>query len=338
MTTLHFIQWAILDEGTRLLLAVTFEGPWEAYIRNIVDQAGPFLDTIFCHCEGYSGGRESHATANGYDGFARWVREHQVEVSFFHSAAPDITANDIAWLRNLDALRGSATFAADSTELTAQPGTPPQGVVASDTTFLQVLSAFFTLSQYFPAPDNVFLERAASKQLALLDPGKPPPTGTSGEVQDAWNWYALRVLPLQKAPQNPNAAATKNPNPVVKIRAPNAIQGNILNGYSGMVDGLLVFVQFASAAAGAQFVASFHPTIRRLSGPIHEEHRADVRGLHVPRPGRFRGSAGGVSRGNGSSLADARGRRHQPSLFPGSARSPAEPRLPASTSRRLTPS
>ncbi len=268
VTTLHFIQWAILDEGTRLLLAVTFEGPWEAYIRNIVDQAGPFLDTIFCHCEGYSGGRESHATANGYDGFARWVREHQVEVSFFHSAAPDITANDIAWLRNLDALRGSATFAADSTELTAQPGTPPQGVVASDTTFLQVLSAFFTLSQYFPAPDNVFLERAASKQLALLDPGKPPPTGTSGEVQDAWNWYALRVLPLQKAPQNPNAAATKNPNPVVKIRAPNTIQGNILNGYSGMVDGLLVFVQFASAAAGAQFVASFHPTIDGCPDPF----------------------------------------------------------------------
>ncbi len=164
VTSLHFVQWAILDGGTRLLLAVTFEGPWEAYIRGIVDEAGPFLDSIFCHCEGYSDGPESHATTEGYDGFARWVRQHQVQVNFFHSAAPDITTTDIAWLKELDGLRTDPDFALKAAELWVRPPGPPTDPkdFAKETTFVQVLSAFFTLSQYFAPPDNVFLEQAAS--------------------------------------------------------------------------------------------------------------------------------------------------------------------------------
>ena len=193
VTSLHFIQWAIIDEGTRLLLAVTFEGPWEGYIRGIVDNAGPFLDSIFCHCEGYSGGRESHATADGYDGFARWVRQHQVEVSFLHSAAPDISANDVAWLRALNEKRASPNFAFESTTLSLPqpgpppapppvpplpaPGWPPVPTIASETTFVQVpervlLAAGANSSR---RPDRVFLEKAASKQLELLYPGASPP-------------------------------------------------------------------------------------------------------------------------------------------------------------------
>jgi Dyp-type peroxidase family len=260
VTTLHFVQWAILDEGTRLLLAVTFEGPWEAYIRGIVDNAGPFLDSIFCHCEGYSDGPESHATANGYDGFARWVRQHQVQVNFFHSAAPDISANDIAWLRKLDGLRADPNFARDSAELSVPPPAPPTDKkdFAKETTFLQVLTAFFDLSGYFPAPDNVFLERAASRQLELLSPGKEPPKKQQeGAVQDAWTWYMARVLPLQQAPKNAIAVA--------RIRGPKTIQGNILTAYDGMVDGRLVFLQFESPAAGAQFVGTFEPTTERAA-------------------------------------------------------------------------
>jgi predicted acylesterase/phospholipase RssA/deferrochelatase/peroxidase EfeB len=265
VTTLHFIQWAILDGGTRLLLAVTFEGPWEAYIRGIVDNAGPFLDSIFCHCEGYSDGADSHATANGYDGFARWVRQHQVQVSFFHSAAPDISANDIAWLRKLNGLRGTPDFAKESAELFVEQPAPPTNPAdfAKDTTFLQVLTAFFELSGYFPPPDNVFLERSAAKQLWLLSPGRIPLQGQTGAVQDAWDWYGLRVLPLQPPSPPPKQAI-----PVAQIQAPGTIQGNILSAYNGMVDGLLVFLQFASAAAGAQFVGTFQPTTEGVVDPL----------------------------------------------------------------------
>lgn len=260
VTTLHFVQWAILDEGTRLLLAVTFEGPWEAYIRGIVDNAGPFLDSIFCHCEGYSDGPESHATANGYDGFARWVRQHQVQVNFFHSAAPDISANDIAWLRKLDGLRAAPHFARESAKLSVPIPGPPDDKeeYAKETTFLQVLTAFFDLSGYFPAPDDVFLQQAASRQLELLSPGKQPPEKQQeGAVQDAWTWYGKYVLPLQKTPRKAIAVA--------RIQARETIQGNILTGYEGMVDGRLVFLQFQSPEAGAQFVDTFQPTSERAT-------------------------------------------------------------------------
>ncbi|HWO13663.1 MAG TPA: hypothetical protein VNN80_29375, partial [Polyangiaceae bacterium] len=74
LRTLHNFSWSVFDHGQKLLLAVTFDRPWEPYIRAIVDQSGPFLDVIFCHCEGY----ESSSTDQGYVAFAEWVRRHQV--------------------------------------------------------------------------------------------------------------------------------------------------------------------------------------------------------------------------------------------------------------------
>src|SRR5882757_4122010 len=57
---LHFVHWSIIDQGTRLLLTVTFDKPWEPYIRTIVDDAGPILDAIFFHCEGYERATTRH--------------------------------------------------------------------------------------------------------------------------------------------------------------------------------------------------------------------------------------------------------------------------------------
>src|SRR5512147_1415023 len=53
LRSLHFVHWSIHDQDRKLLLAVSFDGPWEPYIRAIVDEAGPILDVIFSHCEGY---------------------------------------------------------------------------------------------------------------------------------------------------------------------------------------------------------------------------------------------------------------------------------------------
>ena len=71
MRTLHNFCWSVFDNGQKLLLTVTFDRPWEPYIRAIVDQAGPILDVIFCHCQGY----ELSSTEHGYVPFADWVRQ-----------------------------------------------------------------------------------------------------------------------------------------------------------------------------------------------------------------------------------------------------------------------
>lgn len=90
LRTISFVRWVLLDGGKRLLLAVTFDRPWEPYIRRIVEQAGPLLDVIFSHCEGYEG----HSCKEGYGPFAEWVRARQQECEFFFAAFPGQTVDD----------------------------------------------------------------------------------------------------------------------------------------------------------------------------------------------------------------------------------------------------
>ena len=51
------------------MLAVTFDRPWEPYIRIIWSDVGALLDVIFCNCEGYVTARD-HSFAE----YAHWVR------------------------------------------------------------------------------------------------------------------------------------------------------------------------------------------------------------------------------------------------------------------------
>ena len=41
LRSLHFVHWSIHDQDRKLLLAVSFDGPWEPYIRAIVDALKP---------------------------------------------------------------------------------------------------------------------------------------------------------------------------------------------------------------------------------------------------------------------------------------------------------
>lgn len=92
---LHAVHWSLIENDRRLLLAVSFDGPWEPYIRTIVDIAGPLLDLIFCNCVGYRG----HMCADGYPAFAEWVRERQQDCDFFYKGSPDLTVDDIRYLQ-----------------------------------------------------------------------------------------------------------------------------------------------------------------------------------------------------------------------------------------------
>jgi len=51
LSVLRFVRWALLENDTKLMLAVEFDGPWEPYIRQIVTEAGPILNVIFCNCQ-----------------------------------------------------------------------------------------------------------------------------------------------------------------------------------------------------------------------------------------------------------------------------------------------
>ena len=72
------------DEGPQarryLYLTATFDGAWEPYMRLIWKPLGPFLDLLFCNCEDYV-----TAGDHGFDEYAQWVRDNQIDSAIFYS-------------------------------------------------------------------------------------------------------------------------------------------------------------------------------------------------------------------------------------------------------------
>ncbi len=64
----------------QLSLNVSFDGGWEPYMRVIYRDIGPFLDALFCHCQGYPG-----STTSSFDDYCRWVRAHELPAGIYYS-------------------------------------------------------------------------------------------------------------------------------------------------------------------------------------------------------------------------------------------------------------
>lgn len=97
---IHSFRLAIIDEDQlepKLVLAVAFDGGWEPYMRRIWRDLGPFLDVIFCNCEGYL-----TAADHSFAEYTSWIRSAQVETQFFHNASA-LTVNDLHYLRRVAA-------------------------------------------------------------------------------------------------------------------------------------------------------------------------------------------------------------------------------------------
>jgi len=107
LRTLQYVKWTLIDNDTKMLLTVNFDQPLESYIRDIVDVAGPLLDTILCHCVGFEGenGEEGHYSDLGYHRFAKFPEKNQVEVELFAAAAPNFTVDDADYFTEQDAER-----------------------------------------------------------------------------------------------------------------------------------------------------------------------------------------------------------------------------------------
>ena len=91
-----------------LYLTATFEGGFEPYMRQIWRPLGPFLDLLFCNCEGYI-----TATEHSFDEYIQWVRDNQVESAIFY-ATTGLTVRDHKYLSKLEALQRGWNTAADA--------------------------------------------------------------------------------------------------------------------------------------------------------------------------------------------------------------------------------
>ncbi|HEY8706565.1 MAG TPA: hypothetical protein VIM34_01055, partial [Burkholderiaceae bacterium] len=100
---IHSFRVAILEPENKVLLAVTFDGTWESYIRVLWQKVGTLLDVIFCNTEGYV---VSHD--HGFDAWAAWVRKVQIETEFFFNTHA-LTVEDVHYLRGEELIHRQAT-------------------------------------------------------------------------------------------------------------------------------------------------------------------------------------------------------------------------------------
>lgn len=106
LTTIRFAHFIELDAGRRLMFASIYDGSWDAYMSDFISLAGWAMTGIWTNTVGFpptdylllNGARHERA-------FRSFVREHEVETSFWFRAYPGFSNEHIA-----DAVRIRATM------------------------------------------------------------------------------------------------------------------------------------------------------------------------------------------------------------------------------------
>jgi hypothetical protein len=261
------VRWSILENDTKLMMAVSFKGAWEPYIRKIQLQAGKILDAVLCNCDGYAA---LHRSELGFPAFAEWVRKNQIRCEQYYSATPDTTIDDLQYLKELateQRNRGAdAGFDLRATRQTVKTPDVLAAVLAEadialyQRQWLQILVAFFGLAKYFADSDGKFLRNLTRSVMGSAEPKYPlmPAQEKLYELPLGW----IRTTGDFNPPQPVDAQL---PRDIADI------QGGILRTYEKITPqgaespthGVLLLLRFVSAAAGRIFLATISGDVTR---------------------------------------------------------------------------
>jgi hypothetical protein len=94
--SIHFAQWALVDRGRRLLFLSHFDGSWESYLDDFIENAGTGLTAIWINTDGFPGTRffPRHAATNRA-AIKAFARRQQTPSAVWYSAYPDLTVQQI---------------------------------------------------------------------------------------------------------------------------------------------------------------------------------------------------------------------------------------------------
>jgi deferrochelatase/peroxidase EfeB len=248
--TVHAFSWTIVAERN-LLLNVSFDRPWEPYIRVVWKDLGPLLDLFLCNCAGYP------SSEAPFDAFAAYVRQHQVETSFFYPAS-SLTVDDQRYLVELERLQRSGVAGFDKAAATLIARGPEQTAArergggedvkgeeclnrakAAFEQWLTVLNALYGLRAFYPEGtfDHRFLHRAAR---ALLDASRPDRLPAIPQVA----WYKDQLMADDPGVPQPGRRDVERGN----------IQGGILKPYERVSHGCLLLAMITDAEKARPFV------------------------------------------------------------------------------------
>ena len=284
---IHSVRVAVLEPENKVLLAVTFDGSWEAYIRVLWDKVGTLLDLIFCGTVDYVTAAE-HSFAE----WLEWARRVQVETGFFYGP-PEASAQDMLYQRRvemmrargngseLDELRASSPSAEDATQRLVRLTPPePDDPQYSSTDHvrmvrerirngLQGLAGLYRLTDLHRpnTRDGDVLRRAALNLLlefVQMRDSNLIPSQLEEERKDRRFLRQLEWLfPVHDAP-----AAVPRPVPAPAIQRPkipdeirSQVQGGILRGYEGATHAVVLLLAFDTPAIALAFLKYVTPKI-----------------------------------------------------------------------------
>lgn len=293
---IHSVRVAVVEPEDKVLLAVTFDGSWESYIRTLWDKVGPLLDLIFCSTADYV-----TACDHSFDEWLGWARRVQIETGFFYGP-PEATARDALYHRRIERTRqrglacdiaeahlleiGSVTPSAEEAVervLRAMPSTDPDDLPSTPTwermgyerfrNGFQALSVLYRLTEYFRpgTPDGVVLRIASLNLLrefvdmwnAGLGKDDFAEARWEGGVKGAAEGRFKRQLDWL-LPEHIRPVYTTRPTPAFSPWPPETtkdVQGGILSPYVGVTHGAVLLIALDGAEGAEEFLSRLHGNV-----------------------------------------------------------------------------
>lgn len=296
---IHSIRIAIIESENRespedkVVLAVTFDGSWESYIRVIWQKVSRSLDLIFCNTEGYVTG-----WGNSFDAWCVWLRAHHAEAPFLYST-PGLSYQDTQYLRmferrhrvvvdpndpeeldkaDLATTRIHIPSAEEISDQLVETGTDPMNMGLDQTVdaetngrqaFRQGMRSlaglYGLLPWHFNAADGAILHRAACELLREFVPMIGKDMGT--QYQEAIDFARPRFADAMNWLNTEPALKLDRPVPALPIAPDESafddVQGGIIRGYPDVSHGCLLLLGFDTAADLGAFLSKVQPTSAR---------------------------------------------------------------------------
>ncbi|MEK8029241.1 hypothetical protein AACH06_00285 [Ideonella sp. DXS29W] len=273
---IHSVRVTVFEPEDKVLLAVSFDGSWESYVRVLWQKVGALLDVIFCDTEGYP-----LACASSYETWAAWVRHVQRETQFYYGM-PGLTVDDVHSLRKEESLHlrfpGQASTDLQATRQVVRSAEEqawdtarhisPSAVVETVRQGLQSLSYIHRLTALYPpaTPDGRVLQRAARQLLRELVGLAENTHVIDGFLQlgrrrfDEQIDWLLSKDPLEQRPVPDLIANAQN--------APaDQVQAGITTAYGAVSHGAVVLIGLADATAATTLLTHLRRAVTPSDAP-----------------------------------------------------------------------
>ncbi len=264
--TITDLRMVILEPEQKLLLSVTFDRPWEPYLRIIWREVGTLLDVIFCNCDGYPISYDSTFAEYG-----EWIRNARTNTKFFFKPTA-MTYDDGQYLREVEKLFSDQP-ASDLAAFQAVADNPTETAKKTSLAFykytvkqgMQALATLYRLADLYEpdSDDGPVLLRASNDLLRELPDAMAALRRANEDQYQAVRKRFKAQLEWLETPPKPSKLAA----PADLRDESRGAQGGILRGYDRVNCGCVLLLRIDDPKPASKF-------LEHLGGTIYKQGEA----------------------------------------------------------------